>query len=434
MTIQRKWRRNWKMWLACLLLAGQTGLGQAAETMELTLEESVNLALRSNPTIKMAINDKAVAEYGIKTAKGALLPAIAYQHSDVRGNTSSSSKVVNSFDNKFTMTWKLYSFGQLEGQVGVAKAAFKSADVGVAKAAEQIKLDATNGFYSVLQTRNLVVVGQESVDQLDAHLKNVQAQYGVGTVAKSDVLRSEVQLANAQQDLIKAKNNNDLAIASLNNVIGLPHDTKLEVKEQLQYETYDKTIEDCISYSLKNRPEVLQVGFAVESAKEAKRSADAGTMPVISLQGVNDWNSDSFPGDDNRNWYVGAVLNWNAFDSGVANAKKGQAEESLAKALQQEKQTKDLVQLEVRQAYLSLREAEKRIDTSKVAVTKADEDFKIAQVRYMAGVGTNIDVIDAQVALTQAKTNYYQALYDYNTNRAKLEKAMGIAVELKIAK
>ena len=75
-----------------------------------------------------------------------------------------------------------------------------------------------------------------------------------------------------------------------------------------------------------------------------------------------------------------------------------------------------------------MQEAEKRIDTTKVAVVQAEEDYKIAQVRYSAGVGTNLDVMDSQVALTQAKTNYIQALYDYNTSKAKLEKAMGIPV------
>jgi len=100
----------------------------------------------------------------------------------------------------------------------------------------------------------------------------------------------------------------------------------------------------------------------------------------------------------------------------------------MKKQTEQARQSRDSVQLEVRQAFLNMKEAEKRIETSKVAVDKAEEDFKIAQVRYSAGVGTNLDVIDAQLALTQAKTNNIQALYDYNTSKAKLDKAMGIPV------
>ena len=118
----------------------------------------------------------------------------------------------------------------------------------------------------------------------------------------------------------------------------------------------------------------------------------------------------------------------NLFDGNVTKAKVRQAEARLTKSVEQANQKQDVIQLEVRQAYLNMLEAEKRITTSKVTVDKGQEDFKIAQVRYSAGVGTNLDVIDSQLALTQAKTNYIQAMYDYNTSRAKLDKAMGIAV------
>lgn len=428
MKIQRKWRRNWCALLTGMMLLGQAGFAYAAP-QEITLDDSVKLALQNNPTVKMAMQDKETARYGVKIAEGGLLPSIGYKHTSSRGNTSLSSAVNSTFDNKFSMNWNVYTFGQQEGAIGAARATSQATDLGVAKAMQQIKLDATNGYYGILQARNMLQVSQESVDQLTAHLKNVQAQYGVGTVAKSDVLRSEVELANAQQSLIKAQNSYDLAVSSLNNVIGLPLGTELTVKEELQYAAYDKTLDGCIDYALQNRPEVLQEAFKVKAAKETKRSKDAGHLPVIALVGSQDWTSHDFPGSDNSNWMIGATLSWNAFDSGIANAQAGQAQQAYDKELQTEKQTKDAVQLEVRQAYLGLREAEKRIETSKVAVTKSDEDFKIAQVRYMAGVGTNIDVIDAQVAMTQAKTNYYQALYDFNTSRAKLEKAMGIAVQ-----
>ena len=100
---------------------------------------------------------------------------------------------------------------------------------------------------------------------------------------------------------------------------------------------------------------------------------------------------------------------------------RDRAEAAVMKTMEQEQQKKDAIQLEVRQAYLNMREAEKRIQTNQVSVEKAEEDFKIAQVRYSAGVGTNLDVIDAQVALTSARTNYIVSLYDYNTSKASLD-------------
>lgn len=108
-------------------------------------------------------------------------------------------------------------------------------------------------------------------------------------------------------------------------------------------------------------------------------------------------------------------------------------EEKLLQAEETYRDTVNSVELEVRSNYLGLREAEKRISTTQVAVAKAEEDFHIAQVRYMAGVGTNLDVIDAQVALTEAKTNFVNALYDYNTSKIALETSMGVPVAVTAA-
>ena len=123
----------------------------------------------------------------------------------------------------------------------------------------------------------------------------------------------------------------------------------------------------------------------------------------------------------------------NILDSGVTLSKVHAAEEKLLQAEETYRDTVNSVELEVRSNYLGLREAEKRISTTQVAVAKAEEDFHIAQVRYMAGVGTNLDVIDAQVALTEAKTNFVNALYDYNTSKIALETSMGVPVAVTAA-
>ena len=119
----------------------------------------------------------------------------------------------------------------------------------------------------------------------------------------------------------------------------------------------------------------------------------------------------------------------NIFDTGVTLSKIHGAEADLAKAEESYRDTVDSVMLDVRSTYLDLREAEKRIKTTQVAVAKAEEDYHIAQVRYMAGVGTNTDVLDAQVALTDAQNNYVQSLYDYNTSRTSLETAIGVPMQ-----
>ena len=173
----------------------------------------------------------------------------------------------------------------------------------------------------------------------------------------------------------------------------------------------------CLAYSEEHRPELKQAEYGVDAAEAALVVARSGHMPKISASASNSWASENWPGDDNEEWAVGVTASMNIFDSGVTWSKIHAAQENLAKA----KETQ-------RQVYLGMREAEKRISTTQVAVAQAEEDYHIAVVRYQAGVGTNIDVMDAQVALTEAKTNYVKALYDYNTSKAALNTSMGVGV------
>jgi len=425
----KSWQKRLAIVLAGAFIAMQTGFVSAA-SVELSLDESISMALQNNPAIKIATVDKIKADWALSQARGGKGPAVSFNYTGSRGTLNSSSEMVNDyFKNQFSLTLPLYTAGKLEGLIDQAKWNVDIADLGVTKSRQQIKLDATSGYFAILQARNMVKVNQESVASLEEHLKNVRAQFSVGTVAKSDVLRSEVELANAQQTLTKAQNAYELAVASLNNVVGLPLDTELVIKEELQYTPYGMNLDDSIRFGLQNRPDTAQAEAGIKLAKESVKVAKSGYGPTLALAGgVGRWDTET-PGIDNKSWTLSLSSTWNIFDTGVTRAQVKQANSAVDKANYIAQQTKDSVQLEIRQNFLSMQEAEKRIGTSQVAVSKAEEDFKIAQVRYSAGVGTNLDVIDAQVALTQARTNYVQALYDYNTNKAKLEKAMGVPVQ-----
>ncbi|HWR44346.1 TolC family protein [Sporomusa sp.] len=408
-----------------------------AAPVELTLDEAIAMALKSNPAIKISESDMDKANWDVSMAKAGKAPSVTLSHNASRSKTAESkilgttipSSIGDRYANSVDMTLPLYTGGKVEGTIEKAKLGLKVSDLGIEKAQQQVKLDATTGYYGILQTRNLVKLSEESLDRLNAHLKNVEAQYGAGTVAKSDVLRSEVEKAKAEQSLIKAKNSYELAVSGLNNIIGLPLDTQIALKEELNYAKYDKTLEECISAALVNRPDLAQAAASLDIAKTEIKVAESGKKLTVAATASEKWNDKDFPGTDNNTWAIGINASYNLFDAGVTKSKVKGAEAGLDKATQQLRQAKDSAQLEVRQAYLNMQEAEKRIETSNVAVTKAEEDYKIAQVRYSAGVGTNLDVIDSQVALTSAKTDYVQALYDYNTSRAKLDKAMGVTVK-----
>lgn len=417
--------KRWEKQLAATLGLGFTLL----QTMtvfaapEISLDDSVAMALKNNPAIRLAAEDKDKAAWGVKEAQGGNLPTLTLQGSESRGSNAGGG-IGDSASTSLRMNWQLYSGGRTEALVDQAKHNAHSADLGVAKAEQQLKLDTTTAYYNVLQAQNMVKVNEQAVANLNEHLQTVNAQYQAGAVAKADVLRSEVELANAQQNLTKAKNGYDVALASLNNIIGEPLDSQSVLKDELAYAKYDQSLEDSVKTALTNRPEIGQSQDGIAAAKASVQAANSGNLPTVAVSGSRGYSGDTFPGD-NSNWSVGVSASWNVFDGNVTRSRVKAAETTMNKANITDDQLKDSIALEVRQSYLSMKEAEQRIQTSQVAVDKANEDLKIARTKYSAGAGTNLDVIDAQLALTQANTNYTQALYDYNVNKAKLLKATG---------
>lgn len=423
---------TWKKRLTAIIAGGLFAFNSGvvlADTVELTLDESIEMALKNNTSIKISEADKESALWALKEAKGAKSFSIDLSHQDVKLGGDSYDRSADRYSNSAAVTLPIYTGDKLESLIKQAQIGAEVGGLNLEDTKQQIKLDTTKGYFAILQASNLIQVCEETVRNLEEHLKNVRAQYAVGTVAKSDVLRSEVELANAEQELIKAKNNYELTMSSFNNIVGLPLDTIVAIHDQMKYDKYQLSLDDSIDFALRNRPDGIAAQKAIRSAEEGIDVARSGQLPTVALSFKNEWNDKDFPGTETSDWQVGLSTQWNVFDGNVTRSKVKQAQYALIKTKEQAQQKKDAIQLEVRQAYLNIGEAEKRINTSSVAVDKAQEDFKIAQVRYSAGVGTNTDVMDAQVKLTEAQTNYIQSLYDYNTSKAALDKAMGIAVD-----
>jgi outer membrane protein TolC len=396
----------------------------------LDLGRAIQMALINNPKTMIADGNLKSAAGSVKQALGRYGPNIAYQHAETRRKDYQNFGIIaERFTNGTSVTLPIYTGGERKGNLRAANKNYEIAQLEIGRTDQEVKLDATSAYYTVLQTRNLVALGTESVARLQEHLRNVEAQFDVGIVAKVDVLRSQVELANAQQELIKAQNSYDVAVASLNNVVGLPLATQTVVDDELSHSEYVKTLEDCIDFSSRHQPEIIQAAKAIEAARGGVMAARSGYLPNISVSAGYGWGDSDFPGNDRSDWSVGATMNFTIFDSNITRGRVDSAQGVLAQRQAGYRQTSDNVFLAVRSSYLRLREAEKRIETASVTVETAEEDYKIALVRYQAGVGTNTDVLDAQVALTQAKTNYVQALYDYNTSWANLENAMGVPVE-----
>ena len=419
--------------IAMGLVMSASGIVFAANTVELNLEDSVRMAMENNRTIKQSVADRKSSEWRLHNARRATGPNLGWSGSALHygGSYYEDASYSNGYTNNLTLTYPIYTGGKNENTIKRNQYALNEADLTLEYTKQSIRYNTMQQYYRVLQCRNNIEVQQDSVRRLEVHLDNVNAQYRVGTVAKADVLQSQVELANARQNLVTAQNNYDVAMATLNNLIGLPTDTNLDIKDDLRYTKYNLTEEGCQDYALQNRPDNIAAEYAVREAEAAVETAKAGYRPTLSAQAVKYMLGDK-PFKDNAQeyWTAGVTANWNIFDNGVTAASVNEYKAALEKAKEVAAKKKEDIQLDVRQYYLNLLAAEKNIHTMAVAVEEAEENYKIYLVRYSAGVDTNLNVMTAEEKLNAARMNYFSALYNYNTSKAALDSAMGVPVDV----
>ncbi len=412
-----------------------TETAAAADTIVLTLEDSVQLAMEKNHSIKESRSDVDSARWKLHETKRGGGPTVSWSMTAKRlgGKAYQNADYQHEISHDLEASIPLYTSGKLENNIKAADYNLDAATLALEEEKQSVRKTVLKDYFDILKYRSQVQVYQDSVDNLQAHLDTVNAQYGVGTVAKSDVLSSEVSLANEKQNLVSSQNDYDVAVATLNNVVGLPTDTVTIIKDELSYTKYDFVLSECLDYALVHRPDLLEKQYNVEAYRAEVEAAKAASGIQVSGVAARTFAgsgifSDNHTGSDS--WSLGLSASWNVFDNQVTKAKVKQKEASWQKAQKAVQEQEDTVRLEVRTAYLDLIAAEKNIKTLQSSLDKAQEDYRIEQARYSAGVGTNLDVLDAAEKLCSAQGNYVSALYTYNVSKASLDKAMGLSVDL----
>ena len=411
----------------------------AVDIVDVDLDETVQRALANNRTIKRSIASRESAYWALRQARRQMGPTVSwdtvanYAHGKAYDTYPDFNHRI--FTNTASVSMPIYAGNRYkEGRVQ-ARYGLNTADLTLENSLQSVRLTATNYYFNILRCRNEIEVYEENVRTLQEHLNNVNAQFRAGTVAKADVLASEVRLANARQTLVTAQNDYDIAVATLSNFLLLPADTLLRPRDQLTYQKYNLNLANCTAFALENRPDVAASEYAIKQAESGVRAAKAGYRPSVNASVAKNLSGKNpFADTYSEGWTAGVTATWNIFDNGVTAASVKAAEATLNQTQESAAELREAVQLEVQSAYLTLNAAEKNIATTRLAIASAEEDYKIAVVRYQAGVGTNLDVMDASDKLTQAKNNYYLALYTYNTAKASLDKAMGIPVSIDVVR
>lgn len=436
-------RRLFVGWFICLLVVA------ASYAKTLTLEQSVNLALQKNPLVIASQKRVNAANARLGQALGAFLPSIELsgnygqsysQPSTVQFTTQTTLGAVTqtlTFGTDATQAAKGWqaSFNQplfvaaLLPGYKIAVNSLNLAREDLRKTHLETSFNATQAYFQVLAAEQLVALAKESKQMAQSHLAQVKTMYAAGATTQTDLLRSDVQVANAEVTLTRANTQLELARDSFNNVLG----RDVEEKVNLTEEGFGEVIENIPEYKQllqlaeENRPDWHQFLLTKETGEEYLRVAQAAYLPTLMLSGKSGNQIVEYPSysSDVNSWSVTGAASWTLFDGlGIQNRIR-EAAANLEEQRANETQVKNGIALDVHSACLNLKSLIEALGSTKKAVEASEENYVVATRRYNSGVGTNSEVLDAQVTLTQARINDLQARFDLEIARAKINKVVG---------
>ena len=410
---------------AALALSTALFLPLQADAMSLTLAEAIQTALAANTGLRVTRAGEQSADAALKQARGR--NSIAAEASDtLRTSKTRDEDAQASNTLGLSARLPLYSGGANEANIAASELAARAARLTTERAREDLKYEVTAAYWDAVEAGKKIEVQRDTVNKYDAHLKNVTALYEAGAQAKIDVLRSSVELSNARQELTRAENTYAVSLAALRNLLNISRTEPLTLTSEVAYQPFETSVENCISYANRSRLDLAEERMKVQQKELAVESARAGKKPTVSLTLGTGLTSQFRPRHDtNADVSASVGVSWNIFDSGVTRAAIEAAEAERDIALLTLKKTEETIDLNLRKAYLNMREAEQRFTSTGDAVRQAREDYHIANERYRAGEGILLDIIDAQTALSAAETNAISARYDYARCRAQVENIMG---------
>lgn len=413
----------------------------------LSLTDAVNIALRQSPRMQAAHKElEATQGLAIETR------AIAIPKLGVSGNyTALQDSAVDSpppvagFEFTFgtDQSWRtqvqlvqsIYEGGRLLSSIRAARLLKERSVMDYQVALADLVLDVQLAYHAVLLGEQQIRVQEASIELLTRELKDSERRYEAGTVPRFNVLRAEVELAGARPALSRARNNSRIARNHLANLLGLnvsPDDSQdipLRLSGQLEADPWPIELPQAIALALKQRLELESLRLTQSLRREEWRGAQGGYKPSLQAFAGYDAHNSMFSDqlrDEVHGWMAGVRLSWDLFDGGRTVGKVQQARARYERAGIELEDAGRRIQLEVRTAYSTFTEAAEVLESQLKVQEQAQEALRLASARSEAGTGTQLDVLAAQTALTDARTTLVRARFEYANARARLERAVGL--------
>jgi outer membrane protein len=405
--------------------------------LRLNLQEATALALRQQPTIRSAQGSLTAAQARIPQAKSNYYPRLDLQTGVQTGEFQTSSGNRQRSESTFvTLQGRqlIYDFGKTAALVNEAQAGSRVASGELERVRDLVVQNVRQSYFNLLQARRLVGVADAALARSELNLRSARGFFDVGTKPKSDVTRAEVEVANARVDVIRARNLVRFSETSLANALGLEATVPIEIEDTLTYEPVTLDSTQLLAEALGNRPELRQSQARLDAARAQLSGAKARYLPDLTVNGTAGYSSDdAVVSTDgfasglvfNDTWSISGQLTWNLFEGFFTQARVKETQALVEAARANYDGVELQVRLEVEQSYIAVVEAAERYGATEKAVESAQENLRLAQGRYDAGVGTILELTEAQLSLTNAEADSVRAVTDYRVGLATLDRVVG---------
>jgi outer membrane protein TolC len=317
----------------------------------------------------------------------------------------------------------LYDFGVTQNKATIKKLSYEAFQKTFEGTINDVIYQAKIAYFNLLFSYKKQMVAQSAVDRYQLFYNQARALYKFGMNPKVDVTIAQANLSRSKYDLIQAQNSINLAIAKLNNVMGVPYMEKYEVPERLQFKPVNITFEEAIDIARESRPELKMAEIKVEEANQTLKLAKKSYFPTISLEGQYQRGGRHI--NSNYGFNAGAYLTFPAVNGMLIRNEIKEARYLYDKEISNAKNTQNAIYLEIQNAYLKLEEKRSQLPVTVLQVKQAKENYELSYGRYRVGEASPVELRDAQVTYLEAQFAYYNTLYGYNSAKAALEKAIG---------
>jgi len=411
-----------------MLLVGLPVTARAQAPPAVTLESAMGAAVDRHPTVMAAVEAVRAAEARVAAARAGTGVALSATARAAVGTVSSGGvptggDAAASHDVSVGATYALYDGGIRTLQIVQAQATLEAAEASLAAARQDIALAAGQAYFTVLRSLRTVEVREAALRFARGQVEQAEALVRAGTGARADVIRAQATAATAEAELVAARGQVEIAMVQLRSSIALPVAQPVAVAAPAPPAAVAVAPSDAAAQAARARPEVQRIDADVRNAEAALRIAElqAGLLVTVSANGVVQVS----PNPGRVGWSLGANASFPILDGGAARAEVAAARATLAAARARREATLLQVQTQAYQAAATARDTPARIDALRVSLAAAEEALRVAEGRYRAGVGTLLDVLDAQTLATQARINAVQALYDLHLAVVTLQYAQG---------